>query len=231
MNNIEKSVNSTPGETKLQVASIALSAVPWVGGVLSNAANHYVSERKNKRLNDFLFELATDLESVKGRIDSAIINCDDLENLVENIFSNVSESIYQEKIYAFRSILLNFVLSQGSNYNEAAEITELIHRWQDRHIIILKILSNPRTADRQMGNVVGDEVGFTTTIGRILKKLLPEWDDAQIERTWADLYKEGIVKSPNTNSGISDLGIKQLEYRLTEFGNKIVSYLTNPVSH
>jgi hypothetical protein len=231
MNNIQKPFNSTPGETKLQVASIALSAVPVVGGVLSNAANHYVSERKNKRLDNFLFELAADLESVKERINSAIINYDDLENLVEDIFSKVSESIYQEKIDAFRSILLNFVLSQGPNYDEAAEITELIHQWQHRHIILLKILSNPRTADKQMGNVVGDKVGFTTTIGRILKKLLPEWDDAQIERTWADLYKVGIVKSPDAKVGISDIGIKQLECRLTEFGNKIVSYLTNPVAH
>lgn len=83
----------------------------------------------------------------------------------------------------FYSILLNSVLSQEPNYIEAVEITELINRWQHRYIILLKILFNPRTADEQMGNVVGDEVGFTTTIGRILKKLLPEWDDDQIERT------------------------------------------------
>ncbi|MCK5509755.1 MAG: hypothetical protein KAI50_14670 [Desulfobacterales bacterium] len=82
-----------------------------------------------------------------------------------------------------------------------------------------------------MGNVVGDEVGFTTTIGRILKKLLPEWDDDQIERTWADLYKVGIVRLSNANSPCLDTGIIQLEYRLTEFGNKIVDYLTNPVAH
>ena len=231
MNNIQKPVNSTPGETKLQVASIALSAVPWVGGVLSGAANHYVSERKNKRLDNFLFDLASDLEYVKERINSSTINYDDLENLVEDIFSKVSESINQEKIDVFRSILLNFVLSQEPNYDEAAEITELIHRWQRRHIILLKILSNPRTADEQMGNVVGDKVGFTTTIGRILKKLLPEWDDDQIERTWANLYKEKIVRSPDANSSISDTGIGQLENRLNDFGNKIVGYLTNPVVH
>ena len=82
-----------------------------------------------------------------------------------------------------------------------------------------------------MGNVVGDEVGFSTTIGRILKKLLPEWDDDQIERTQADLYNVGIVRLSNANSPCLDTGIIQLEYRLTEFGNKIVDYLTNPVAH
>ena len=139
--------------------------------------------------------------------------------------------MFQEKLDAFRSILLNSVLSEGPNYDEAAEITELVHRWQYRHIILLKILSNPRTADEQMDNVVGDKFGFTTTISRILQKLLPEWDDGQIERTWADLYNVGIVESPYANYSISDTGIRQLEHRLTKFGNKIVGYLTNPVAH
>lgn len=231
MNNIQNPVNSTSGETKLQVASIALSAVPWVGGVLSNTANHYVNERKNKRLDKFLIDLAADFDFVKERINSDIINYDELENLVEDIFSKASESMYQEKLDAFRSILLNYVLSEGPNYDEAAEITDLVNRWQHRHIILLKILSNPRIADEQMGNVVGDEVGFSTNLGRILQKLLPKWDDDQIERTWVDLYKVRIVRSPNANIAISDTGIRQLEYRLTEFGIKIVGYLTNPVGH
>lgn len=84
---------------------------------------------------------------------------------------------------AFYSILLNSFLSQEPNYIETLEITKFIHRWQHRYIISLKILSNPRSANEQMGNIVGDEIGFTTTIGRFLKKLFPEWDDYQIERT------------------------------------------------
>lgn len=60
----------------------------------------------------------------------------------------------------------------------------LVERWQPRHIILIKILSNPIEADEQMGRVVGNGGGFSTSILQILKLLLPTWDKEQIERTW-----------------------------------------------
>lgn len=59
----------------------------------------------------------------------------------------------------------------------------LVERWQPRHIILIKILSNPIEADEQMGRVVGNGGGFSTSILQILKLLLPTWDKEQIERT------------------------------------------------
>jgi len=38
----------------------------------------------------------------------------------------------------------------------------LVERWQPRHIILIKILSNPIEADEQMGRVVGNGGGFST---------------------------------------------------------------------
>ena len=80
-----------------------------------------------------------------------------------------------------------------------------------------------------MGRVVDEGGGLSTSIPTILKKLVPEWDENQIGRTWNDLYKNDIHNTPELNMMLSDRGIHQLENRLTEYGKKVANYLTNPI--
>jgi len=215
----------TPRETTGKIAAIALNAVPVIGGILSDIANEFISNRQNRRLNEFLINLAEKLQDVSARINKEFIRTTDFQDLVEDIFAKASETRQQVKLEAFRNIFINTVLSDQPSYDEAAEIAALVHQWQPRHIILLKILSDPRAADKEMRNVVGQGSGIATSISQILKKLLPEWDDDQIERTWQDLYDAKIHRTPGTKTMITDQGIGQLENRLTEYGHKVVSYL------
>jgi hypothetical protein len=226
----KKPTQSTPGETAAEITSIALNAVPIVGGVLSGIADSIIGMRRSRRLGAFLDELAADLTAVTGRIDEEFVRSEDFENLAETIFVKASESSQKEKLDALRAVFLNTALSDPPNYDEALEIADLISRWQPRHLIILKILDNPRAADQEMGRVVGDGGGIGTSIGQILGKLLPEWDKDQIDRTWQELYDAGMHRTPGTNTMMTDRGIGQLENRLSDFGRKTVGYLRNPVN-
>ena len=85
------------------------------------------------------------------------------------------------------------------------------------------------TFDEQMDKIVGNGGGIGTSINQILKKLLPEWETDQIERTWQDLYEAKIHRTPGTNTILTDQGIKQLENRLDKFGRKVANYLENSV--
>jgi len=119
-------------------------------------------------------------------------------------------------------------LAEHPDYDEAAEIADLIDNWQPRHVVLLKILLDPRSADEQIDKAIGEGSGITTSINRILSKLLPEWDEDQIDRTWQDLYDKQIHRTSGTRTMITDQGIRQLEGRLTDFGLKVASYLKNP---
>jgi hypothetical protein len=105
----------------------------------------------------------------------------------------------------------------------------LVEGWQSRHIVLLKILSNPIEADEQRGRVVGNGSRLTTSISHILKLLLPTWDEEQIERTWLELYDARIHKTDGVRTTITDRGVHQLENRLTEYGIKVVRYIEEPV--
>lgn len=228
MDEIENSQDSSPGETVVEVAAIALEAVPYVGGILSSTANFFLEKSKNERLNKFLIRLAEDLQAVKEQINTSFIRSDEFRDLTEDIISKAAETRQQEKLDALRAIFLNVVLSDHPNYDEAEEIANLISNWQPRHVILLKILLEPQTIDEQMGKVVGSGGGFSTSINQILAKLLPKWDEDQIDRTWKDLYDRGIHRTPGTRTMITDQGIMQLEGRLTDYGLKIAKYLKNP---
>ena len=229
MNNIEYPIISTDDESRVEFVTTALSSVPLIGGTISASANHFIKKRQNKRLEDFFIKIAKDLNYIEYGMNMDFIKSEKFEEFIEDIFYKVSETIQKEKLDALRLIFLNTILSDEINHDETLEIVELINNWQPRHIILLKILSDPMLFDEQMGRVVGDGEGFSTSIPTILKKLLPEWDEDQIELTWKDLYKYNIHRTPEINIMLTDTGIHQLENRLTEYGKKIAYYLTNPI--
>lgn len=221
-------VKSTRGETAGEVVAIALNAVPLVGGVLSDVAESIIANRKNRRLNEFLVTLADQLKGHEDRVNTDFIRSDEFEDLVEDVFSKAAESRQQEKLDALRAIFLNTVFSSCPSYETAAEIAALIDRWQARHVVLVRILSDPVAADRETGNRVGHGGGMTTSISQIIRKLLLAWDDDQIDRTWSDLWDAKIHRSPGTKTMMTDRGISQLENRLTEFGEKVAKYISAP---
>jgi len=224
-----KDLKPTDIEDSAKVVAIALNTVPIVGGVMSDIANEIIEKRQSRRLNNFLISLAEKLKGVSEKINRDFISKEEFQDLTEDIFSKAAETKQEEKLEAMKAIFLNTVLSDKPNYNEAIEMAALVEGWQSRHIVLLKILSNPIEADEQRGRVVGNGSRLTTNISHILKLLLPTWDEEQIERTWLELYDARIHKTDGVRATITDSGVHQLENRLTEYGIKVVRYIEEPV--
>ena len=224
----EEPIHSTPAETTAELVAMGLSAVPYGGSVLSAIANSLIQKRQNRRLNAFLVSLAKDLNLVQDRMNQDFVKSEGFHDLAEDIFSKAAETRLQEKLDALRAIFLNTVISDRPSYDEAAEIAALVHGWQPRHVILLRILQDPRRANRQMGGPVGEGGGLATSIIDIVQKLLPEWEEDQIDRTWKELYDARIHRTPETKGMMNDTGIRQLENRLSEHGQKVSTYLTDP---
>lgn len=228
MSTDDKPLDATNAEKAGEAAAIAISAVPVAGGVLSGIANTIISKRQNRRLNQFLLDLAENLRHLEERVNTGFVQTEEFQDLAEDLFSKAAETRQQEKLDAFRAIFVNTVLSERPNYNEAAEIANLVDGWQPRHVVLMGILADPLAADEQMGGAVGRGGGLSTSISSILQKLLPEWGDDQIDRTWKDLNDAQIHRTSGTKTMMTDQGIHQLENRLSDFGTKVANYLTLP---
>lgn len=211
-----------------EVVAIALNAVPIAGGVFSDIVGTIISKRQNRRLNQFLVNLADNLKELDERVNKDFLQTEDFQDLAEDLFSKAAETRQQEKLDAFRAIFVNTVRSSRPSYEESAEIADLVNGWQARHIILIHILADPLAADKQMGNAVGPGAGLVTSISTIVGKLLPEWDGDQIDRTWKDLFDAQIHRTPGTKTMMSGRGIHQLENRLTDYGVKVARYLAVP---
>ena len=157
MNSEEKSLEATTVKQAGETTAIALNAIPIVGGVMAGIAGTIISKWQNRRLNQFLLKLASEMKNLESRVNSEFLLTEDFQDLAEDIFSKAAETRQQEKLDAFRAIFLNTILSTSPTYDEAAEIAALINGWQPRHIILLHILADPAAADKQIGNVVGPE--------------------------------------------------------------------------
>jgi len=237
MKNSEKNTDEwiEPPEAPLaeevtQGIAVAMNAIPYGGGVLAGIVQSVISRRQNRRLNDFLNRLVKEVQGIKDQLNEEFMKSEDFGDLAEEIITKAADTRQAEKLDAFRAIFLNSILSDHPDYNEISEIADLITRWQPRHTIMLKILFNPRNADQQMGIVIGDQETAFSSIRGLLKKLLPEWTDDQIERTWKDLYDANIHATPGIKTMMTGRGISQLENRLTEFGMRLASFIRNPVS-
>jgi len=218
----------TSAESTAQVAAMALDAIPHVGSALSSIVRTIIAKRQNQRLSQFIETLAKRLQQLDDRINSEFIGTEEFRDMAEDFFSKAADTRQQEKLDAFRSIFLNTVLANHPSYDDAVEIAELVYRWQARHVILIRILADPIAADREMGGVVGPGSGRPTSISQIIRKLLPNWDDDQIDRTWSDLYNAKTHRTPGTKTMITDDGIRQLENRLTDFGKKVANYISDP---
>jgi hypothetical protein len=219
-------IKPTPGEKAMEAAAIAFNAIPYAGGVLSDVAQAVISRRQNRRLNEFLLNLANDLSRLKSSLNAEFLKTEDFHDLAEEVFGKAAETRQADKLQALRNLFVNTILSANPTYDEAAEIIRMLEGWQPRHIVLLRILADPIAADRSMKNAVGPGGGTLTSINQILRKLLPGWDEEQIDRTWNELHDARIHATRGTRAMMTDRGIHQLEGRLTEFGQRVAWYLT-----
>jgi len=225
----EEPLKESNVETTLEVVNIALEAIPYVGGVLSSTASFFLEKKKNERLNKFLLQLAQDLNSLNDKINKDFIQTEDFSSLVEDIIDKASQERQTEKLNALHNILLNTMTSRNPQYDEALEIAKLVQSWQPRHITMLKILSNPKSADEQMGNIIGEGAsGSITSMMEILGKLLPHWTTDQIQRTMEDLNRDHIQDIIHLRTMITNKGYHQLEGRISKFGKRVLIYISNP---
>jgi len=224
---VESSLTSTNFESSVEFVTTTLSSIPFVGGLISATANHYIQKRQSERQLKLFISLADDLMSVGDKLNREFMDSEDFKDLVEDVFYKATEDVRKKKLDAYRAIFVNTVLSESPNIDESFEMLDLIYHWQERHIVILKILANPSKANEEMDNVVSNNL--SASIGHILEKLLPNWTSGQIKRTWVDFYNKGIHRTKELTVSLVGSGIHPLENRLTDYGDEIVKYLENPL--
>jgi len=104
---------STGAETALDVASLVGSAVPWIGGPVSNVLGGMSLGRKLGRVREVLELLSSDLKEFKSETSESYVKTEVFEDLLEQTLKRVGEERNEEKRHLYKAFLTDAIESPG----------------------------------------------------------------------------------------------------------------------
>jgi hypothetical protein len=92
-------------ETALDVASFVSSAIPWVGGPISNVLSGAAFGRRLGRVREVLVDLTRDLHGFKSEASEAYVKTEEFEELLERTLRQAADERSEEKRRIYRQFL------------------------------------------------------------------------------------------------------------------------------
>lgn len=206
-----------------------ISFIPFVGGAVSSVLSDTMAERKQQRLYEFLNQLKDDLENLKGNFKKDFVEQDDFLDIFELTSRNVMGERNEIKRLAYKNILVNAITSTEPSFDDIEQCIRLVENTTENNIYLLRVLSDPELQNKNLGSPVVQPTGNmqTTTLSKVLQKLLPGWQGGQILENLKDLEFLGLIL-PISNSFqdmIQDFGLSPVVNSLNLKGERFIKYI------
>ncbi|ADJ27968.1 hypothetical protein [Nitrosococcus watsonii] len=192
---------STGTETALDVASFVGSAVPWIGGPVSNVLGGMSLGRKLGRVREVLESLSNDLKEFKSEASESYVKTEEFEDLLEQTLKRVGEERNEEKRHLYKAFLTDAIESPEP-YDDQLCLLRTFEQISPDHIRVLKAFSQePNPNPGMMGSPI-----------QTLRERLPELDEQHIEEIVAQLNDMRVTNLGNlkvmmTGHGAADIRI------------------------
>lgn len=238
-----------------RVVANAMSAIPWVGTILSSGASIH-SEREQGKVNELYEEwlkvhkqkvgdLMVSLDEVAGRLESVHddyeerIQSEEYLALVRRAFRSWDDAETQEK----RAYVVNLISNAAASHLCPDDLIRLFNDWLDRYHethfrVIRAIYQSPGITRLGIWQSVSDAVPRDDSAEADLYRLLIHDLSAgrvirQSRQTTYDgqfLKQSTRGKSPKTSSSTMESAFEDTKpYQLTELGSQFVHYTMNQV--
>lgn len=206
-----------------------VSLIPFAGGAVGSVLADVVAERKQQRLNDFLSQMKVDLENQKDKFNNDVVNKEDFLDIFELTAQKVMGERNEIKRLAYKNILVNGLTQDDTNFDDIEQCIRLVENTTENNIFLLKVLSDPEAHNLSLGEPVSKPTGnmSTTTLSRVLQKLLPGWQGGQILENLKDLEFMGLIHpiSGSFQDMVTANGLSPVVNSLTLKGERFERYL------
>lgn len=212
----------------LNALKAGLSTAPFCGGIASLMTD-YIPSSKQQRLEQFATDVAADLDSLQKHVKNDVILRDDFAYIFEQCFRGAAEHYQQDKLDAFRGMLVNAATGFGASSDEREYFLNLVNSLSGLHLRILKFMAMPDRYLSECG-ISPDRIrgGFST----FLPVAIPGVNVEAIKSAFGELYQYGFI---NTDKSIfstmtSGQGLDLLGQgtRVTQFGARFIQFCTSP---
>lgn len=208
-------LSNSGAEIALDIVSFVSSAVPWIGGPISNVLSGVSYGRKLSRVKEVLYGVAEDLRELKSEGSHVYVKTEDFEELLERTLRQAADERNEEKRLIYGAFLTDAIKSPGEPYEEQIRFLRVLEGLQGDHIRILKAcMQKPE----RTGGMIGSQ-------GQTLSRRIPELTSNRIEDLVTQLNDLRITKLTGMRTMMTAQGAEDLRHAVTPFGQRFVRYL------
>jgi hypothetical protein len=197
----------TRAETAIDVVSFVSSALPWIGGPVSNVLSGISAGRKMARVREIIEGLVSDLKEFKSEASETYVKTDEFQELLEHALGKAADERNQGKRQAYRAFLTDAVKSPGVSYDEQIRSLRILEELQVAHLKVLRALMDELA--RNQGSL---GLQFPS-----LQMRLPEMQRDHIR---------DLVLQLN-NMGVTNIVEKGQILSLTPFGQRLIRFIVH----
>lgn len=193
-----------------------VAAIPYAGGTLSFLLDKYIPSEAERKRNDFIQSLANDIEELKIKVNDINFETPEFYSIFTKLLRTSMEEYRDEKINAFRNLVLN-VLLEPHNFNKIDFFTQLVISLVPDEIMILHIF--------YLLDVKGELKEYDNSsegrnVYNIIKRIFDIDDELYIQALLTDCQRYRLIaansdtlqKTGRTGLFLSDLGKEFLSY-------------------
>ncbi len=210
--------STTRAETVLDVAAFVGSAVPWIGGPVSNVLSGRSWGRKFERVREVLEGLSSDLAEFKSEISEEYVKTEDFEELLEHTLRRAAEERNEAKRRIYRAFLTNAIESPGELYDEQIRFLRSLEELQPDHLLVIQALSQPPDPNP----------GMMGSPNQTLRRRLPDLEEERIGEIVSQLNDFRITNLTSLKTMMTGHGAADLRHSITPFGQRFLQYIVKP---
>lgn len=197
------------------IVKATLNAVPILGGSIASLIDDYIPESRQKRIEEFSKSLAEEMERLADSLDETYVKTDEFAYLFTRVYQDVTRDYQQEKLVAYRNMLVNSLRADRNSVEHEWSLT-LLEQMTPLHIITLAVFESNARNSRKF-HLSNRTVSFHRQVERLTNLT---WDIAFA--VIQDLNRFGLLDT----SGITySSRITGLEKFLTPMGRKFLNFI------
>ncbi len=223
---VEAALARNPGEHILNLLKAGLATTPFCGGIASLMSD-YIPSSKMERLAQFAERLAADLNALQDQVREDRLLTDEYAFLFEKSFRGVAENYQEEKLDAFRAVLVNSAIGADFAEDENEFFLNLVSNLSVLHIRMLRFMANP--TDYLDAHGIPQE-GIRGGFSQFFPVAIPGVNIEVIKSAFGELHQYGLVTTDKSifSTMTSGQGLQLLGDRLTDLGKRFIAFCTVP---
>ncbi|MBU8933341.1 MAG: hypothetical protein KOO62_04970 [candidate division Zixibacteria bacterium] len=203
----------------IELLSLISSAVPYLGGPLSNILSGQLVKRRFERVDGCLRNLATRLDRHQSDVTENYVKTEEFDELLEQTLRRVSEERNEEKRKLYQSFLYHDISLPQGQYDDKMKMLRLIEQVSPRGIMLLKALNYPPDPNPP---------GWGGSPGDTLRRRLDSGIHQYIPELLAELNRLGMARAGGLNTMMTSGGAEELHNWIQPLGTELLRFIESP---